>query len=183
MTKTDCHRTALACVAREHPHWWLLSLEMLSTSTCYSRLHWRWFKYVSPCYWTTWPSLVLARFRCLIDHMPGPYCSTCQFSIGTSVSCCGWVMCHFFIGPCVIFLLVHVVVSYSTSVMVLSIHVLFFYSATWLDGFLPRVGFLLAHVSCHGYFMCHALVHPCVAFLFDHVAYLGSTTCTTINSS
>ena len=31
------------------------------------------------------------------------------------VSCCGWITCHFFIGPCGVFLLVHVVVSYSTT--------------------------------------------------------------------
>jgi hypothetical protein len=58
-------------------------------------------------------------------------------------------------------------------VAVLSVHVLFFYSAMWLDDFLPRLGFLLAHVSCPGYFTCHALVRPRVAFLFDHVAYPG----------
>ena len=137
--------------------------------TCYSRLHWRWFGYVSPCCWTTWPSLVLARFRFLLDHVLGPCCFTCLFSIGTHMSCCGWVTCHFFIGPCVVFLLVHVAVLYLTRVTVLSIHVSFFDSATWLDGFLPRVGFLLAHVSCHGYFTCHALVHPRLAFLFDHM--------------
>jgi len=48
--------------------------------------------------------------------------------------------------------------------MALSVHVLYFYSATWHDNFLPRVGFLIAHVQCH------ALVHLHVTFLFDHVA-------------
>ena len=55
------------------PHWWVLPLEMLSTCTCYTRLHWRWFGYVSPSYCTTWPSLILARFRFLLDHMSGPF--------------------------------------------------------------------------------------------------------------
>ena len=157
-------------------------MEMLSTCTCYSRLHWRWFGYVSPSYCTMWPSLVLARFRFIMDHMSGPYCSTCLFSIGTRVvlrlghvSFLHWTMSYFYwpmwpfcIRPCV---------------TVLSVHVSFFYSATWLDDFLPHVGFLLAHVSCHGYFTCHALVHPCVTFLFDHVACPGSATYPTINSS
>jgi hypothetical protein len=179
MTKTDCHRTALACVARGHPRWLLLPLEMLSTCTCYSRLHWKWFEYVSPCYWTTWSYLVLARFRFLMKHVLGPYCSICQFSIGTRVvlrlghvSFLHWTMCRIFIGPHGRFLFDHV-----------SRYVLVFDSATWLNDFLPRVRFLLAHMSCHGYFTCHALVRPCVVFLFDHVACPGSTTCPTINSS
>ena len=125
MTKTDCHRTALACVAREHPRWRLLPLEMLSTCTCYSQLHWRWFGYVSPCYWTMWPSLVLACFRFLMDHVSGPIVPHVSFLLA-HVSCCGWVMCHFFIGPCVIFLLVHVAVSYSIMCHGVSIHVSFF---------------------------------------------------------
>ena len=115
MTKTDHHRTALACVAGGHPRWRFLLLEMLSTCTCYSRLHWRWFRYVSPCYWTTWPSLVLAHFRFLMDHVSGPYYSTCQFSIGTRVvfqlghmSLLYWTMCCIFIGPCAHFLFDHV---------------------------------------------------------------------------
>ena len=154
---------------------------MLSTCTCYSRFYWRWFGYVSPCYWTTWSSLVLARFRFLMDHVSGPCCSTCQFSISTRamlrldhMSLLYWTMCRIFIGPRGHFVFDHVSWCYPP---------MFFYSATWLDGFLPRVGFLLAHVSCHGYVTCHALVHPRVAFLFDHVVCPGSTTCLTINSS
>ena len=97
------------------PRWWVLSLEMLSTCTCYSRLHWRWFGYVSPCCWTTWPSLVLARFRFLLDHVLGPCCFTCLFSIGTHVvlrldhvSFLHWTMCRLFIGPHGHFLFDHV---------------------------------------------------------------------------
>jgi hypothetical protein len=88
-------------------HWRLLPLEMLYICTCYNQLHWRWFGYVSLCYWTMWPSLILARFRFLIDHVSGPCCSTCLFSIGTRVvlwlghmSFLHWTMCHIFIGPC-----------------------------------------------------------------------------------
>ena len=119
MMKTDRHRTALACVAGGQPHWRLLPLEMLSTCTCYSRLHWRWFGYVSPCYWTMWLSLVLARFRFLLDHVLGPCCSTCHFSIGTCVvlwlghvSLLHWTMCRIFIGPRVHFLFDHVSLCY-----------------------------------------------------------------------
>ena len=92
-----------------------LPLEMLSTCTCYSRLHWRWFGYVSPSYCTTWPSLVLARFRFLLDHVLVPCCSTCQFSTGTHVvlpldhvSFLHWTTCRIFIGPRVCFLFDHV---------------------------------------------------------------------------
>jgi hypothetical protein len=165
-----------------HLRWRLLLLEMLSTCICYSRLHWRWFEYVSPCYWIMWPSLVLARFRFLIDHLSA-CCSTCLFSIGTRVvlrlghvSFLYWTMYRIFIGPLACFVFDHM--SRCCPSMFC-----FFYSATWLDSFLSRVGFLLAHVSCYGYFTCYALVRSHVVFLFDHVAYQGSTTCPTINSS
>jgi hypothetical protein len=105
MTKTE----------RQFRHAWrLLLLEMLSTCICYSRLYWRWFEYVSPCYWIIWSSLVLARFRFLIDHLSGPCCSTCLFSIGTRVvlrlghvSFLHWTMCHIFIGPLACFVFNH----------------------------------------------------------------------------
>ena len=136
MTKTDRHRTALACVAGWQPRWRVLSLEMLSTCTCYSWLHWRWFGYVSPSYCTKWPSLVLARFSFLLDHVSGPYCSTVSFPLA-HVSCCGWVMCHFFIGPCVVFLLV-----------------------TWRDHNTPRVFLLLDHVSRCYTSACQYFIQP-----------------------
>ena len=101
--KTDHHRTALTFMAGGQPCWCVLPLEMLFTCTCYSRLHLRWFGYMSPSYCTTWPSLVLACCRFLLDHVSGPYCSTCQFSIGTRVvlwlghmSLLHWTKCHFF---------------------------------------------------------------------------------------
>ena len=82
--------------------------------TCYNRLHWRWFGYVSPSYYTMWHHWFL--------HVLGFYWTTCRFSVVphvgfllAQVSCCRWITCHFFIGPCVIFLLVHVSVSYSTT--------------------------------------------------------------------
>jgi hypothetical protein len=62
------------------------------------------------------------------------------------------------------FLLVHILVSYSTTRHhVVRPHFIFFDLTTWLDDFLPRLGCLVAHV-CPGYFMCHALVHPFVIF-------------------
>ena len=149
----------------------------------YSRLHWRWFRFVSPYYWRAWPSLVLAHFRFLMDHVSGPCCSTCQFSIGTYVSCCGWVMCHFFIRPCVVFLLVHVAVSYSTTCHG-AVHPCFIFLFGHVAWRLPSTcQIFISHVPCHGYFTCHALVRPRVVFLFDHVACPGCTTCSTINSS
>ena len=96
------------------PRWWVLLLEMLSTCSCYSRLHWKWFGYVPPSYCTTWPSLVLARFRFLLDHMSFPYCSTGQFSTSTRVvlsldhlSLLHWTTCCIFIGPHLCFLFDH----------------------------------------------------------------------------
>jgi hypothetical protein len=104
--KTECYRTILACVAGGLPRWWVLPLKMLSTCTCYSQLHWRWFRYVSPSYCTTWPSLVLAHFRFLLDHVSCSYCSTCQVFMGTHVvlrldhvSLLHWTMWRNFIGP------------------------------------------------------------------------------------
>ena len=135
--------------------------------------------YMSPSYCTTWPSLVLARFRFLLDHVWDPCCSICQFSTSTRVvlqldhvSLLHWTSCRIFIGLCIHFFIL-------LRVMMLSVHVLYFYTSTWLDNFLPRVRILIAHVSYSGQFMCHALVGPRVAFLFDHVAYPGSTACMT----
>ena len=121
--------------------WRFLPLEILSTCTCYSRLHWRWFWYVSPCYWTMWPSLVLAHFRFLMDHMLGP--------LLFHMSVFNWHTCRVAVGSRVISSLDHVSYFYWSTwpfrirprVTVLSIHVLFFDLDTWLDGFLPRVGF------------------------------------------
>jgi len=127
-------------LVRGQPCWQLLPLEMLFTCTCYSQLHWIWFGYVSSCYWTTWRSLVLARFRFLMDHVSGPCCSTCLFSIGTRVvlrlghvSLLHWTMCRIFIGP-------HGVTTI--------LYVSFFYSTTCLDVVCLCVGILLGHVSC-----------------------------------
>ena len=142
-------------------------------------MHWRWFGYVSPSYCTTWPSLVLAHFRFLLDHVFFLCCSTCQFSNSTRVmlpldhmslcywtTCCifYWYMCPFLIWP---------------RITMMSVHVSYFYTSTWLDDFFSRVGFLIAHMSCPGQFTCHALIGPRVAFLFDHVACPGSTACNT----
>ena len=105
--------------------------------TWYSRLHWRWFEYVSPSYCTTWPSLVLAHFRFLLDHVSGPCCSK---SIGTRVvlrlghvSVLHWTKCRIFIGP-----------HGMTTIPCVS----FFYSTTCLDVVRPCVSILLGHVSC-----------------------------------
>ena len=95
--------------------WRVLSLEMFSTCTCYNQFYWRWFGYVSPSYCTTWPSLVLACFRFLLDHVSIPCYSTCQFSIGTRVvlpldhvSLLHRTTCRIIIGPRVRFFFDHV---------------------------------------------------------------------------
>ena len=107
--------------------------------TCYSRLHWRWFGYMSPSYCTTWSSLVLACFRFLLDHVLGPCCSTYQFSSGAHVvlrfdhvSLLHWTMCCIFISPRDV-----------TTIPRVS----FFYSTTCLDAVCPRVSILLGHMS------------------------------------
>jgi hypothetical protein len=161
------------------PRWWVLPLEMFSMCTCYSRLHWRWFGYVSPFYFTTWPSLVLERFRFLLDHVSVPCSSTCLFSTGTRavlpldhVSVLYWSTCHIIIGPRVCFLFDHASWCCSSTCRI-------FIRPRGLTIFLPRVRFLIAHVSCPDQFTCHALVGPRVIFLFDHVACPGSTACRT----
>jgi hypothetical protein len=119
------------------PHWLALPFEMLSTCTYYRRLYWRWFGYVSPSYCTTWSSLVLARFRFLLDHVSGPCCSTCQFSTGTRVvlpldhvSLFHWTMCRiFYWSTCPFLIWPHVTV--------MSVHMSYFYTSMWRDDFLP----------------------------------------------
>ena len=137
---------------RGQPRWRVLSLEMLSTCTCYSRLHWTWFGYVSPSYCITWPSLVLARFRFLLDHVWGPCCSTCQFSIGTCVvlwlghvSLLHWTMCHIFIGPRGV-----------TTIPCMS----FFYSTMCIDDVRLHVCILFGHVSRPELPTCLFLIRP-----------------------
>jgi hypothetical protein len=76
------------------PRWWVLPLEMFSTCIYYSRLYWTWFGYVSHSYCTTWPSLILARFIFLLDHVSGPllfhmlvfYWHTCRVAVGSYVT-------------------------------------------------------------------------------------------------
>ena len=126
-----------------------------------------WFLQVSCSYWTTcWVPIV-------------PHVSF----LWAHVSCCGWIMCHFFIGPCGVFLLVHVAISYST---------------TCHDTVRPCFAFLFGHVAWRHPSMCRIFSSPSVVlwlflvsftgssmcrFLFDHVAYSGSTIWSTINSS
>ena len=146
--KTDRHRIALACVAGG-----MLPLEMLSTCTCYSRFHWRWFGYVWPSYCT--------RGHLWFLHVLGSYWTTCQDLVVphvsfllAHVSCCDWVTCHFFIGPSVVFLLVHVAwPQYPTC----------------LSFTRPRVSMLYVRVSVFYWATCRALSYPCFFFWFGHV--------------
>jgi hypothetical protein len=123
-------------------------------------------------------------------HLSGFYWHTCRVVVGA---------CHFLIGPCVVFLLVHVAIIthtcplFFTRPCVTMLYVLvsifqwttcralnypciFFYSTTWQDGFVPRLGFELAHMSYLGSYTCHSLVCPHVKLLFNDVACAGSTT-------
>jgi hypothetical protein len=108
MTKIDHHRTALACmVGGSHTggcfHWRCF----LRIYTCYSWLHWRWFGtchlliaqrgHLGSCMFQV---LTRPRVGTLLFHMLVFYWHTCRV--------CGWVTCHFLIGPNVVFLLVHV---------------------------------------------------------------------------
>jgi hypothetical protein len=126
-----------------------------------------WFLHLSGSYKTTYRVPVVPHVSFLLAH----------------VSCYGWITCHFFIGPCIIFLLVHVAVCYSTTSYGTDrpCFVFLFGNVAWRLPFTCQI--LIAHMSCPGYFTCHALVHPCVVFLFDHVACPGSTAWSTINSS
>jgi len=151
------------------PRWRVLPLEMLSTCTCYSQLHWRWFGYVSPSYCTTWPSLVLVRFRFLLDHVSGPCCSTCQFSIGTRVvlrlghvSLLRWTKCRIFIGP-------HGMTTIP--------RVSFFYSTMCRDAIRLRVSILLGHVSRPELPMFLFLIRPRGRMDLYHVFCLYWPTC------
>ena len=124
---------------------------------------------MSPSYCTTWPSLVLARFRFLLDHVLGPYCSTCQFSIGIwvvlrlgHVSLLHWTRCRIFIGP-------HGVTTIP--------HVSFFYSTMCLDDVHPHVGILLGHVSHCELPMCLSLIWTCGRMDLYHVFCLYWPTC------
>ena len=123
-------------------------------------------------------------------HVLSSYCTTCRAPVVSYVCfllahmlCCGWVTCHFFIGPCVIFLLVHMAISYST-ISHGTVRPCFIFLFGHMASRLPSTcRILIAHVSSPGYCTYHALFHPHVAFLFNHVACLGSTTWSTINSS
>ena len=161
MTKIDRHRTALACMAGGQPRWWLLPLEMLSMCTCYSRLHQRCFGYVSPCYWTTWPPLFLAHFRFLLDHVSGPCCSTCLFSIGTRVVLwlghvlfLHWTMCRIFIGPHGRFLFDHVSRCCPSKFCFLLGHVALRLPSTCQIFISTRIVTWLFHVSCTRWSTC-----------------------------
>jgi hypothetical protein len=176
VTKTEHHRTILACVAEGLPRWWVLLLEMLSTlhaiagcigdgsGTCHRLIAQRghlWFLHIS------------GSFGFLLLHMLVFYGHTCRVAVGSRITSSldhvayfYWSMWPFLIRP---------------RVTTLFVHVLNFYLATWLDDILPCVRFLIDRVSCSGYFTGHALVPPHVVFLFDHVACSGSTTWSTIN--
>jgi hypothetical protein len=169
MTKTECHRTALACMAGGiHAggffHW-----------TCFPRV-----PAIADCigHGSSTCHLVIGHMAisgsCTFQVLNGP----CVEPLLFHMSIFYWHTCRVVVGPCVISSLDHVSYFFGPRGYFVFDHMSrcypsmfrFFDSATWLDGFLSRVRFLLAHVSCQGYFTCHALVHPRVIFLFDHVA-------------
>ena len=141
MTKTERHRTVLACVAGPLPRWWVvLPLKMLFTCTCYSRLHWRWFRsritfllhnvaFSCPC---TFKDLTGPRVGSLLFHMSIFYWHTCRVAVRSRV----------------------------TSSLD---HVLHFYWSTWCDHNTSRVFLLLDHVSRCCTFACRYFTGPRVA--------------------
>jgi hypothetical protein len=166
------------------PRWWTHLLEMLSTCTCYSRLHWWWFGYVSPSYYTTWSYLVLARTYLVLTR---PRVGSLLFHMIVFY----WHTCHVTVGSCVTSSLDHVSYfyfstwsfSYSTTSHGAdrTRFVFLFGHVAWRLASTCRI--LIAHMSCPGYFTCCALVRLRVVFLFDHVVYPSSTPWSTINSS
>jgi hypothetical protein len=182
---TNHHRTVLAYMAGAATLVGAFIGDVFHIYMLY-QLYWRWFGYMSPSYCTTWPSLVLARFRFLLDHVSDPYCSTHQFSIGTHVvlrlghvSLLHWTMCRSFIGPHGMTIIPCMSFFYSTTchdvvhlhVSILLSHIShpelpthFFYSTTWQDRFVPHIWFVLAHMSYPSTYTCHLLVCPCVIF-------------------
>ena len=162
MTKNGSSQNYFGMRGRGLPRQWALPLEILSTCTCYSWLHWRWFGYVSPSYCITWPSLVLAHFRFLLDHMPFPCCSIGQFSTSTRVvlpldhvSLLYWTTCRIFIRPCLRFLFDHASLRCPSTCHI-------------FIG--PHVHFLFDHVSRYYLSMCRIFIHPCGLTISFHVS-------------
>jgi hypothetical protein len=90
-----------------------------------------------------------------------------------------WTKCHIFIGPrgmttihhVSFFTRAHVMLCMSACLFLSgpritpwTSHASFFDSTTWQDGFVPRVGFVLAQVSYPGSYTCHSLICPRVRF-------------------
>ena len=111
MTKTDRHRSALACMAGGNHAGscfrWRCFPRVPAIAGCIrdglgmchlviGQCGHLWFLYVLGSCWTTCQAPVVPRVYFLLAH----------------VLCCGQVTCHIFTGPCVIFLLVHMTVSY-----------------------------------------------------------------------
>ena len=171
MTKTDRHRTALACVAggchaggrfrwscfpcvHAIAHVYMLqpvALEMVWVCVIFLLHNMAIF---DSCMFQI---LIGPRVRSLLFHMLVLYWHTCHVAARSRVTSSldhvlyfYWSIWLFLIRP---------------RITALFVHVLHFYSATWLDDILPRGIFLIAHVLCSGYFMCHALVPPRVAVL------------------
>jgi hypothetical protein len=143
------------------PHWWTLPLEMLFMRTCYSRLHWRWFRYVSPSYYTMWPSLVLARFRFLLDHVLFPCCSTYQFSTSTRI----------------VLPLDHVSLFHLTTCCIFTGLVSASYLTTRHYVVCPRVVFLYVHMAWRFPSTCQVFNSPRVVPWPIHMSFTGSSTC------
>ena len=136
-------------------------MEMLSTCTCYSRLHWRWFRSRVTLLLHNVALSCPCTFQDLTEPHVGSSYSTCQVYIGTrvafrleQVSLLHWTMCHIFIGPRGI-----------TTIPCMS----FFYLTTYHDVVCLCVSILLGHVSRPEL--------PTRLFLFDHMAGRICTTC------
>jgi hypothetical protein len=104
-----------------------------------------------------------------MDHKSGPVVPYVIFLLA-HMSCCGWITCHFFIGPSVVFLIGPCGVTTIP-------HVSFFYSTTCLNAVRPRVSILLGHMSRPGLPTFIALIQPRGRIDLYHVFCLYWPTC------
>ena len=124
------------------PHWQLLPLKMLSTCTCYSRFHWRWFRScvtllldnVAISCSCTFLDLNGTRVGSLLFLMSVFYWHTCRVADGSRVtssldhvSYFYWSTWPFIIRPCVKVLSVYVLFFIRPPGLMTSFHMLDFY--------------------------------------------------------
>jgi hypothetical protein len=109
--------------------------------------------------------LILAYFRFLLDHMS---CPLVMFLLA-HVSCCCWSTCHFLIGLCTVYLLVHVVWPQYPTCLFLLDHVSQCCTSV--------CQFLVDHVSCPNLPTCLFFIRPRDRMDLYHILDLDWPTC------